>query len=273
MVYNIDLIDPQNKNFCTFQQMKQKINTNNFVKYYSLISNVPKCFKDHIKENTANVSLVSFNPVDNFFQRIVTSTKVKFIYNDFIDNVVQLPTEKFLKWEDLLSCDIVNWSKYFIILNKACKNSYLRNFQFKLLHRIIPTNSFLFKIKLTNTNLCTFCNSQEETLEHLFFDCPEVLQFWTAFTQQLRLYYADFVFDKEKVLLGFKYETLFINLLFIIAKNYIYKCKLNEQKPNITDLKYKIKSYHSMELYVAKKNNKVPVVERFWAPLQYIFPN
>ena len=42
----------------------------------------------------------------------------------------------------------------------------------QLLHRIIPTNSFLHKIKLKNTNLCTFCKIHDETIEHLFFDCP-----------------------------------------------------------------------------------------------------
>ena len=40
----------------------------------------------------------------------------------------------------------------------------------QLLHRIIPTNSFLHKIKLKNTNLCTFCKIHDETIEHLFFD-------------------------------------------------------------------------------------------------------
>lgn len=67
--YLCHLIDIQNKNFYTFQQIKQKINTNNFVKYYSLISDVPECFKDHVKENIANVSLISFNHFDNFFSK------------------------------------------------------------------------------------------------------------------------------------------------------------------------------------------------------------
>ena len=76
---------------------------------------------------------------------------------------------------------------------------------------------------------------------------------------------------KENVFLGFRTEALFLNLLFIIAKNYIYKCKLNEVKPNIIGLKNKIKMYESYDFYVAKKNSTEQAFQKFWSPLQQIF--
>ena len=42
-------------------------------------------------------------------------------------------------------------------------------------YRIITTNTFLYKIKYIESNICDLCHSQPETLEHLFFDCPKVL--------------------------------------------------------------------------------------------------
>ena len=30
------------------------------------------------------------------------------------------------------------------------------------------------KLKLTDSNLCTFCKLEAETIEHLFVDCPYV---------------------------------------------------------------------------------------------------
>ena len=122
------------------------------------------------------------------------SKNVRFVYKGLVNAIISLPTEKISKWEKLLNCEITNWSKYFIILKKSC-----RNFQFKLLHRIIPTNSFLHKIKLKNTNLCTFCIIQDENIAHLFFDCP-VTQFFLKFlSKQLKQYYKNFIFDiKEK---------------------------------------------------------------------------
>ena len=33
------------------------------------------------------------------------------------------------------------------------------------------TPYFLIKIKLTDTNLCTFCSTDVETITHLFYEC------------------------------------------------------------------------------------------------------
>jgi hypothetical protein len=51
---------------------------------------------------------------------------------------------------------------------------------------IIPTNSFLHKIKLKNTNLCTFWKIHDETIEHLFFDCPVTHIFLKSLSKQLK---------------------------------------------------------------------------------------
>ena len=44
-----------------------------------------------------------------------------------------------------------------------------REFQFKILHKMIATNSLLHKIKITDTNLCSFCLNFEETSIHLYW--------------------------------------------------------------------------------------------------------
>ena len=43
------------------------------------------------------------------------------------------------------------------------------------LHKILSTNSFLQKIKLKDTNTCTICRSETETIEHILWDC-EIVQ-------------------------------------------------------------------------------------------------
>ena len=42
-----------------------------------------------------------------------------------------------------------------------------------------------------------------------------------------------------------------LNLLTRITKN--YKCKFKDKIPNILELKFKIKNYYSLELYIARK--------------------
>ena len=53
--------------------------------------------------------------------------------------------------------------------------SKTRNSQFKTLHRIIATNDFLNKVDIVDNNLCTFCDLEIETLEHLFYHCTAII--------------------------------------------------------------------------------------------------
>jgi hypothetical protein len=50
-------------------------------------------------------------------------------------------------------------------------------------------------------------------------------------SKQLKQYYKKEYF--------FALEYLLVNLIFIIAKNYIFKCKLNEKRLNIVEFKNK----------------------------------
>jgi len=52
--------------------------------------------------------------------------------------------------------------------------------QFKLMHRILPVNSFPYKRGLKETELCTVCMETEEILLHLFWNCNLVQHFWLA---------------------------------------------------------------------------------------------
>ena len=54
-------------------------------------------------------------------------------------------------------------------------------FQFKTLNGILFTNSRLAMIGLIQSDLCTFCNIGEETIDHLFFHCFCSRVFWEEF--------------------------------------------------------------------------------------------
>jgi hypothetical protein len=103
-----------------------------------------------------------------------------------------------------------------------------------------PPIPFYINIKLKNTNLCTFCKIHDETIEHLFFDCPVTQSFLFSWSKQLKQYYKILIFDKKEYFFGFESEDLLVNLISIIAKNYIFKCKLNEERLNIVEFKHKI---------------------------------
>jgi hypothetical protein len=58
----------------------------------------------------------------------------------------------------------------------------------------IDSNTFLFKIHIKDTKLCSFCNVEDETVEHLFFNCPLIFPFLRAFYDCLKRYFHNIEF-------------------------------------------------------------------------------
>jgi hypothetical protein len=162
--------------------------------FYRLIARIPKAFKDCLKENLLDIHFDTHDTSDTFVKKIVSNKTAKFIYRSLIDNIVQNPTDKFLKWEKLLDIEITDWSEYFVIMKRSCRDTYLRNFQFKFLHRVIATNSFLYKIKLKDTHLCTFCKANSWILDNIIYK-TSVYKFsffirYNFFLQKYQLYHV-----------------------------------------------------------------------------------
>ena len=77
-------------------------------------------------------------------------------------------------------------------------------FQYKLLYNLLPTGRFLFQRQLVDSPVCVFCKGAEETLLHMFWDCPKIQDYWfdvqgwlhTSFT-----HCTDIIFSKKLVIL------------------------------------------------------------------------
>ena len=85
-----------------------------------------------------------------------------------------------IKWNSEFGTeqDSKNWQHvYNICFNTIKDNTYIW-FQFRIIQRILGTNHFLKKIKITNNDLCQICGEQAETLVHLFSECEKVCDLW-----------------------------------------------------------------------------------------------
>ena len=104
-----------------------------------------------------------------------------------------------------------------------------------LKHRIIATNSLLYKINIIDTNLCSFCADCEETIFHLHWECP----FIVIFRQEL----IDFLVNSSvtprstsidsinmSIFFGLKDDTCNQNSLLLhcllLARYHIYRSRL-----------------------------------------------
>jgi hypothetical protein len=107
------------------------------------------------------------------------------------------------KWENLLNIKEANWEFAYILSNDCTLDNTLKCFQCNLLHRIIPTNTFLYKCRLVETELCAFCGKTRETILYHFCDNNIVKNFWIKIYEQLQIRCGGFsCLSRRDILLG-----------------------------------------------------------------------
>ena len=108
---------------------------------------------------------------------IETKMKSKDVYKNIIKKITTPPSsENFFKSD--FDIENENFNKKNCIPFNATIYTKLRSFQFKINHNFLYTNEKLHKVKISDTPLCTFCNSEIEILVHLFVECNKVTNVW-----------------------------------------------------------------------------------------------
>ena len=148
------------------------------------------------------------------------------------------------KWEDKLQRNIP-WQSCFHQLSKNYDVN-IKWFQVRIIHRILGTNVMLKEMGVTNNNKCSFCLIAKDTIQHIFWECKHSQQFWTRLGLTEREVYFLLQIKTECLILfgindNIKTENVF-DLILLLAKQYLYKCKIGKQPPN-TDIFRRRKSY------------------------------
>ena len=73
--------------------------------------------------------------------------------------------------EHIFSNVQVNWENTYQLPFLYTRETKLRVFQFKFLHRRVATNDFLLNIGKKETDSCSFYAGSPETLTHRFWHC------------------------------------------------------------------------------------------------------
>ena len=144
----------------------------------------------------------------------------------------------------------------------------LRAFQYKLLNHIVYTNDRLYKFKIVDSPLCAFCNSENESLEHLLFFCKASEVFWKEVLSWLAIHKNELLnVSLTDVLFG-KFDIdkdfMVVNHVLLLGKYFIYRCKLDNIKPSLAVFKAKLKATLNLEFYIARKKGTLAQHYRKW---------
>lgn len=114
---------------------------------------------------------------DNGKQILKIPVKSKDYYQLLIKNVKQ-KTHNENYWNKVFY-DRPFWNSIWTNRVKYQKNKKLADFNFKILHRVLPCGENLHNWKITNSNTCRFGCNTKETYEHMFVKCPRLINVYS----------------------------------------------------------------------------------------------
>ena len=102
------------------------------------------------------------------------------------------------------------------------------------------------------SNICDFCKEEKDSIEHLFWNCTYVGRFWQALENLIIencTTAANMKLTRNLVLFGtdnnIKTDNVF-DLIILLAKLYIYKCKFDKTAPSIPSFKNQLKQKYKV---------------------------
>ena len=145
------------------------------------------------------------------------------------------------------------WTRIFKSLKNICKETKLKEFQFKLIHRTIVTKKELFRFGIKTDEQCLYCRDKD-SIEHSFIDCA----FTKLFTQNVLNWFnqvneCQISPTKEETLFGITASSLDttiirkFNYTALFMRHYIYSSILNSLAISIQEFISKLLFKYDLE--------------------------
>ena len=149
------IYDYRKREFYQFKDFSELygIQPSAFLKYHQLLSSIPKTWKENLK--TENINPVNESYLFDDMMKKKTQI-IRFLYSYQVKNLPTVNIKPHLKWNETFRNEDLKWNRIHLLPFISTIDAKLRNFQYKYIMRIIPTNKLLYIFKIKNTNLFLF---------------------------------------------------------------------------------------------------------------------
>ena len=199
----------------------------------------------------------------------ITEIGQRDIYNFFLKTKLEDISpliEKYKVEYDLSNDDV----EYLFLLPRKCTIDHkLRELQYKIIYRYLPTNKKLLQYNLMESNTCDLCHISPESIKHLFWECNHSKTIWIQFYEWWNNIYENMPQLNETIILfGTRKENkdtkgiLLFNHLLLLIKKHIFHHKT--QQINFRILLRNIYETMIIEKQIGKKNNCTEIFLEKW---------
>ena len=258
-IYFVQDLLKENGNSLSLQEFNEKFGMNvNYLHYFQIISAIPSLLKQtalQIPVSSENLLLAPdmfhLNE-DNGLP--ISKMRCKHYYKLFNDCSVTEPTG-IKNWKEKFPNIFTDWRCKFANIYQITKDNKLRQFLFKILHRVIVTKRELKKFNITGDDQCNLC-SKTDSILHTFLECDETISMYSNTLKWFNdIHKLNVNPSIEQIVFNWTNEITQItsiqkrrlDLLLLVVKHYIYTCKIFFKNPNISELKSKIKLQWQIE--------------------------
>ena len=205
---------------------------------------------------------------------ILRNMKSKALYKILVAPKVRIP-KGLLNWclELELSDEQIKTALTFA--HQCSLNTFDRVFQYKITTYILPTNEYLFRYRVKNTDCCDLCEEETDTIVHRLFECEFVIGKTDLVFSYLRencnssysVTMIEYLFGKN----GEKYNGL-NHLLLELKKTIFYSNKECLCSPSFVDLFWnQVRNLIKKEKIVKLKVNRLDEFEDKWKDFTKIY--
>ena len=269
--YVSDLID-ENGNLYEFVTLKNRYGLKGtFLDYQSVLRKIPKSWMILLNNN----KIISFNSRFNvkcsiYVQQLIKDKKgCRLLYDIMIDANKPIIHTRWLN--EVGDISEHQWKNYNRVIQKV-NEVKLKDFQYKIINRILVTKSFLFKISKVDDNLCEYCKQYPESIYHLFVQCEKVKQFWNQLKDWLSVNSNIHVeLNDRNILFSHQDANQLKTYLFVIAKYYVYSNKFSGKELIFDNFLSLLERKFNNEKYIACINGNTAKFFSKWYPLYQYF--
>ena len=242
-----------------------------FLSCYSLVKAIPKEWKAIIRDSTVtDENLVS----ENVHNELYSQLSAKFVYKKLISNCSVHPTSQAHLLRKLNLQD-VNWQTVYMLPRYCTIDSHTRIFQYKILNNILFLNNRLFKMNIVNSELCSFCEVEPETIIHLLCSCRKVKQLWSSVQQWCIKCFSLPDLSPKAAVLGFLENArthINENLILLFFKKFVYEKRVQPSQIALPTFLNYLNYIYKIEYKIALKNFTVENHLKKWETIQQLFP-
>ena len=170
-----DLLN-SNGQLLSLQEFNDKYDCNmNFLQFYQVTSAIPKylVIKARNTEPLENEIYTRNNflfQLDDSTQLQLDNAKTRDFYGLLNRKIHTVHQTGPMNWNSKTRLDENAWKKNFTSLKSIYKETKLKEFQFKLIHRIVVTKKELHRYGIKTDDECLYCG-EKDSIDHTFLNC------------------------------------------------------------------------------------------------------